>query len=372
MHVPKQPLFVEEPTETQADRDADLWEPAVLTSEDLDAEVDRLSGLERPANGRRRSLIVHPRAAAPGIGLAPGIQVALDVLLPGETTSPRRHNSSSVTFSIRGRGTVTVDEHTFSIEQYDVVYIPALSTYTVRNESDALAVRLTYSNAPILEKLRVHWVDEAPDQARAEADDDGEGERRHDPHPVGDTFALRDGAYMMSYEKLINPDAVPQVPLIWRWVDVKRELDKLASFGADYRGRRLYLLYNPATGRTNGTTPSFFATMTIRPPDIVDRPHRHTSAAINYFFSGSGWSRVSGRRYEWAAGDLMLSAPGWAIHNHASNGEPVYELTIQDSPFHIAGDSLMWQENLKQAPILLGSHPGWETNRGAIAERSPS
>ena len=54
-------------------------------------------------------------------------------------------------------------------------------------------------------------------------------------------------------------------------------------------------IYNPATGRTNGTTHSFFATMTIRPAGIVDRPHRHTAAAINYFFQGSGLSVVGGK-----------------------------------------------------------------------------
>jgi gentisate 1,2-dioxygenase len=85
--------------------------------------------------------------------------------------------------------------------------------------------------------------------------------------------------------------------------------------------------------------------------------------AINYFFGGHGYSRVGGKKYEWKAGDLMLSAPGWAIHNHASGDEPVYELTIQDSPLNLAMDSLMWQEDLKRTPILLGSHRGWDTNR---------
>ena len=138
---------------------------------------------------------------------------------------------------------------------------------------------------------------------------------------------------MMPYETLINPPAVASRAHHWPWLDVKAHLDKLDALGDDYVGRRLYLLHNPATGRTNGTTPSFFATMTIRPPAIVDRPHRHVSAAINYFFHGSGWSRVAGQRYEWGAGDLMLTAPGWAIHNHASGpDERVYELTVQDQP----------------------------------------
>jgi len=92
------------------------------------------------------------------------------------------------------------------------------------------------------------------------------------------------------------------------------------------------MMYNPITGRTNGITPNFFATMTIRPPKIVDRPHRHSSAAINYYFHGTGRSTVEGKVFQWKAGDLMLSAPGWAVHNHASYDDYVYELTVQDQP----------------------------------------
>ena len=79
--------------------------------------------------------------------------------------------------------------------------------------------------------------------------------------------------------------------------------------------------------------------MCLRPANIVDRPHRHIAAAINYFFSGEGDSLVAGKRYEWRAGDLMLTAPGWAIHHHSSHDDDVYELTIQDSPLHLAMDS---------------------------------
>jgi len=183
--------------------------------------------------------------------------------------------------------------------------------------------------------------------------------------PFG-TFPLNeDGAHLMPYEKLIAPDVVETPPLHWPWKRVKAELDKLASLGRSYVGRRLYLLYHPATGRTNGTAHPFFAAITIRPPDIADRAHRHTAAAINYFFAGRGDSIVEGRRYAWKAGDLMLTAPGWAIHRHASHDEPVYELTIQDSPLNIAMGSLLWQEDLSRPPEVLGTTGGFATNRTA-------
>jgi gentisate 1,2-dioxygenase len=172
---------------------------------------------------------------------------------------------------------------------------------------------------------------------------------------------------LMPYEILINPHTVESKALHFPWKDVKRELDKLEALGEDYAGRRLYMMYNPVTGRMNGATPSFFATITIRPPKIVDRPHRHVSAAINYYFHGKGYSMVAGNRYEWAAGDLMLSAPGWAVHNHASYDGHVYELTIQDQPLNIYMESLLWQEDLKKPAALLGSEPGFETNRSEEA-----
>jgi gentisate 1,2-dioxygenase len=224
---------------------------------------------------------------------------------------------------------------------------------------------LSYSNAALLERLNIHFVDEHPPEdehgASHERDEASESREIEDIIPLS-----LDGASLMRYEGLINPAVVEQPVLHWPWRAVRPELDKLADLGADYRGRRLYLLYNPASGRTNGTTNSFFATITVRPPRIVDPPHRHSAAAINYYLSGSGYSRVDGERLEWKAGDLMFSAPGWATHNHASNDEVVYELTVQDTPFNLAIDSLMWQEDLTRPPILLGSHRGFMTNRASV------
>lgn len=347
--------------------DLDLWPSFVVPKADIEAEIDRLANLPAPANGRRRSLIVHPRSEGPGPGLAPGIQVAIEVLLPGERTTPIRHNSSTVTFCINGSGEAVIDGEVIAFERYDTWYTPALATYVNSNDGDDVAVRLVYSNAALLEKMNIHFVDENPPEMPVRRVSGEDVENGPSPERVTDVTALSDGrAHLMTYEKLVNPDVVEQRPLHWPWREVKAELDKLQALGSEYRGRRLFLLYNPATGRTNGTTNSFFATITVRPADIVDRPHRHASAAINYFFSGSGHSIVGGKRYDWSAGDIMLSAPGWAVHNHASHGEVVYEITIQDSPLHLAMDSLMWQEDLKEPPVLLGSHRGFDTNRSQL------
>ncbi len=341
-----------------------LIPPVLIKKKDIEDEIERLAGLPTPANGRRESLVAHPLTGL-GDGLAYTIAVSICVLKPGESTRPIRHNASLVDFCIRGAGHTLIGNRQVDYRQYDVWTTPPWSVFQHFNDTDELQVRLSYSNSPLLEKLNVYIVEEDP-QAAATAE--APSEKAIDSariSPFG-TFPLGEaGAHLMPYEKLINPDHIEVQPLHWSWEKVKAELDKLRDLGKSYVGRRLYLMYDPATGRTNGTTHTFFATITIRPANIVDRPHRHVSAAVNYYFHGRGYSTVEGKRYEWEAGDLMLSAPGWAVHNHASKDEDVYELTIQDQPMHLALGSLLWHEDLRGEPKLLGLSSGFSTNRGA-------
>jgi gentisate 1,2-dioxygenase len=353
----------------------ELWEPAIVKRADFEAEIARLSEMPMPNNGRRQSWIVHPDShkLGVGLGLAPGIRPTLEVLNPGEQTRPIRHNSTQVNFCILGGGHSVVGGKKIVFEQYDLWNFPSMQTYIHVNDTDAVQARLTYSNAPLLEKMNVHIVEEDPPadmkivhEALKEGEVAEDDPRRKSPYG---TFELTDdGAWMMPYEILIAPESVESRALHWPWKKVKVELDKLTKLGPDYVGRRLYLLWNPMTGRTNGTTPNFFATITIRPPGIVDKPHRHVSAAMNYIFGGEGRSTVEGKVYHWEAGDLLLTAPGWGVHNHASTGtEPVYELTIQDQPLNIVMESLLWQEDLKKPWSVLGANAGLDTNREKVA-----
>ena len=340
-------------------------EAVTIKKQYLDEEIERLASLPAPANGRRVSLITNPLTGV-GDGLANSISVSLCVLKPGEKTKPIRHNSSNVDFCIRGGGQAHVQGSDFKFTQYDLWTTPGWSTYEIENDTNELQARLCYSNAPLLEKLAVHVIEDEP-KTQVEQEHKGHDDPTR-TSPYG-TFQLTpEGAWLMPYEKLIDPDHIEVKPILFPWAKVKNELDRLRSLGKEYVGRRLYLLFDPSTGRTNGTTHTFFATITIRPANIVDKPHRHSSAAINYFFAGSGYSSVGGKRYEWSGGDLMLTAPGWAVHNHASNNEDVYELTIQDQPLHLALGSLLWQEDLRDPAKLLGMSAGFATNRAGVGK----
>ena len=168
---------------------------------------------------------------------------------------------------------------------------------------------------------------------------------------------------MLPYEHLIDPDFIESRALHWRWDDLAPHLGLVKSLGQGYTGRPLWCLYNPATGTRNGTTSSFFATITSAAANFAGPAHRHVSSAINFILEGSGYSIVNGERLEWNAGDIMLSAPGWSPHGHATGPEGAIIVTVQDHPLHIGTESLIWQEDLENGPILtLGSQEGFETN----------
>jgi gentisate 1,2-dioxygenase len=336
--------------------------PLIVKSAEIDAEIERLC--EGPFRGSRRTTIVHP-ALTGSRSLYPAVSVSINVLLPGERTNPHRHNSSVVNFPIRGRGTSIVGGRTIEWGKYDTFSTPPWAIHQHVNDTDEVQVRLSYSNSGLLDLMGVHVLEETPDLDPNQplGDPDKEREQSARGEVIGE-----DGAALLTYEQLISPDPPYQAALHWPWQELRSRLETLKSLGQEYKGRRLFLMYDRATGRTQGTTSTFFATITVRPAGIIDVPHRHTSAAVNYIFTGKGWSIVGGDHYEWEAGDLMLTAPGWMIHGHASheNVEDVYELTIQDSPLQIALGSLLWIENLKGPTEALGVTEGFETNRAEV------
>jgi len=353
-------------SETKA-RKQDKWPSLIVPRAAIDAEIERLASIARPSTGRRTASVVHPSNTGPVPAFAPGIDVTIEVLKPGEETPPIARNSSMVDMCIRGNGTGTIGGTTFGVERFDVWNTPSMDAYSYRNDSKDLFVRMSYSNAPLLERLEVHYVDNKPKLVDTSSIPAGEKPRAKDQ---AESIVLgSEGAKLLGYEYLVDIDTVEWKPLVWRWKEVEPHLEKVYSRDKRYTGRHLYLLYNPATERRMGTSPCFFATIAKYPPDKLDIAHRHVSAAINYYFIGHGRSAVMGKQMEWEAGDLHLSAPGWAVHHHGSRKEGFCALTIQDHPLHIAMDSLLWQETL-QAPILkLGSQKGFQTN---LSELEPA
>ncbi|GAA5232268.1 cupin domain-containing protein [Verticiella sediminum] len=332
------------------------WTPVRVPAAAIEAEIARLSHGPAPAGGRRCTLIVHPESGEVP-GFAPGVQVAIQVLLPGEETAPLRLNAGQVELCIRGTGTVHVAERAMTLGRWDVAMIPSMQRHWHRNDGDEPWVRLSYSNAPLLQRLGVLYVEHGDGLSDAGPRPQAEAAAAYTRGTAPDV-AVADGGRIRGYEFLTDIQVVDNRPLVWPWEAVATQLSGEPGDGK----RTIMLLYNPATERRNGTTHSFFATMTRVPPGSPPRKpgrgHRHSSVAINYHFQGSGHSIVDGHTIAWQAGDLLLSAPGWSEHAHFISPEGASILTIQDHPLHIGMESLIWQERMDGPILTLGSEPG--------------
>ena len=197
---------------------AELWPAVVIPKETIDAEVERLASLPRPANGRRRSLIRHPhneqeqRARAGHRGRA------------RRAAAGRAHRSLSAELDAgefrasAARAIRSIGGKRFASELYDVWNTPSMHAYWHGNDGKALLVRLTYSNAALLEMMNIHYVEENPPAAEAVKHEEmADEDKKRRVSPYG-TFKLTDdGAYLMPYEALINPPAVESKALHWPW-----------------------------------------------------------------------------------------------------------------------------------------------------------
>lgn len=364
---------------TVAERETEIWSSHIVRRSEIDETIGMLSQGAPGSDGRREALVAHPQSRAPGIGLSPGIAVVFGTLLPGEHTRPRRHNASSFTMAMGGTGQVEIGGRKFDVTARDSWNVPGMRVETLTNTGSEPFTYISYSNSPLLRKLEVFYEEYDPVLGEKAAADSQfastySSKVARAKEAAGGAIAVGEtGAMLLPYEHLIDPDFVESRALLWRWDDVAGHLGIVRSLKTGYTGRPLWCLYNPATGSRNGTTFSFFATITAAGPNFTGPAHRHVSAAINYILDGSGYSIVDGVRLEWEAGDIMLSAPGWAPHGHATKDDGAVILTIQDHPLHIGMESLIWQEDIKGGPILtLGSEAGFGTNLAAVKNKTPA
>jgi gentisate 1,2-dioxygenase len=338
----------------------DDWPAAKVSAERIAETIDKLAALERPDNGKRAAMLVHPRSSPPGLGLAPGVDVTINVLKPGERTAPLQRNSSQIEICIGGSGEVCVGDRSFALAKWDACNIPSMAAYRHHNSGNDLWVRLTYSNAPLLAKLGVHYFNTEPvvRSSREGGTAPAPQLREYNRHSAPDIQISPSGARLRGYEFLTDIEVAENFAHHWPWVRVSEQITMTLGDNK----RRIILLYNPATGRRNGTSHSFFLTCASVPPGApprkVARGHRHSSVAINYHYKGSGFSVVGDQKIDWKAGDLLLSAPGWREHAHYAGLDGSGTFTVQDHPLHIAMESLIWQERMDGPILTLGSEAG--------------
>ncbi|MBC7671846.1 MAG: hypothetical protein H7247_05440 [Polaromonas sp.] len=334
------------------------WPALIITRAEIESEIERLLDLDRRPGQRRASDVVHPSSLQTGLAVTPGLAISINVLRPGEEVELFRDNATRVEFVLRGMGSVAVGSAKLGLAKWSVSSMPSMLKRTYRNDGREPMAWLSYSNSALLQRLGNYYSDERTSIARPPRAERSDVEQRYVAKNAPDFAIAGDGARLRGYEFVTDIEVVENKPLVWPWSETSPHL---AAENGDGK-RNLLLLVNPATGRRQGTTHSFFAALS-RIPAGVNRPvpprgHKHSSFAVNYHFEGAGESVVDGEHYEWEAGDLMLSAPAWGEHAHGMKACGASVLTVQDHPFHMSIGSLIWQEEMDGPILTLGSEEG--------------
>lgn len=348
------------PVEEFAETTSAIWPALKIPKLAIEAEIERLAAGNADCDGRRRSAIVHP--SSKWNSLTPGIRATLEVILPGECFSVRPQSSSSVSLSILGRCHADVDDRSFPVNRYDVWSVPNLARQTYRNDSSETHARLTFSDAPLFEQLWAHYVEET-----AAPGGRPPSPRQRDPR-ADLSFPLRTApAAVKTYHAFVDPEIVEQVPVHWPWEEVHEFLATLDKSHEDWRASMIALLWNRATGRTNGSTNSLTAFMSGGVYQNwqdghydMARTHRHSITAVNYALTGNWRTIVEGEEILWGPGDLVITAPAWGRHSNGTCDREAYTFTVQDASLHGALNSSVHQEYMNRPPVLLGSHAGFE------------
>ena len=322
--------------------------PRIWRAAEIDALVaDLLDG--DAIGGRRSAALANPDLGAEG-GVSPGVDVSINVQHTGERTTPHRHTSSVVSYVVRGRGHSVIGGQRIEWGPRDVFTTPGWMPHVhVAADDSEPVMRVAFSDAPLLRHLGILLHE------------DGDPEERPEPPATNQwdpELGIRvegSGGRILTYEQLLKPAWRPVAAQRWRWDAIRSVLDPMDNGDPAYHGRRVIMLYDPVTGQSQGTVGRLLMFAGLVAAGEVHPPHRHTSVAVNYWTSGGGYSIIDGERFDWDAGDLVLS-PAWSGHGHANDrSETAWGVVVHDTPLLYELGVLLWQEVLDGTIARLGA-----------------
>jgi gentisate 1,2-dioxygenase len=229
---------------------------------------------------RRVVMLVNPGrkewSAASGL-LYTGVQV----MNPGEAASAHRHQASALRFIMDGKGAYTiVDGERLDLGARDFVLTPNGTWH--EHGVDASGTQCVWQDGldiPLMNSLDANFYEVHP-------------KLNQTPAPLS-----RD-----NWKRPYSP------VFLYTWDDAYQSVRK--------HGVHEYT--NPLTG--GPVMPTMGARLELI-KGATD-PLRHTGSLIYQVASGSGWSEVGGKRFEWEEKDIFC-VPSWTLYRHGASSEAV-------------------------------------------------
>lgn len=235
----------------------------------------------------------------PGLprGTTPIIQMALQMIRPGELAWAHRHSMTALRFAIEGSSALrtVVNGETCPMEPYDLVLTPAWHWHDHRNAGTTPAAWVDVLDAPLTAALNLMFYEPYGERAQPE----------------------RDGGARLADPSMLPPEVLP-APIPTRLRFPWREVEPLLMAMGDrcaspYDG----VMADYVQPDGSPALPSLGCSIQRLRPGEVTVAHRHSSSAVYFVVRGSGHSTIGDSVLAWSRHDCFV-VPNWARHSHAN------------------------------------------------------
>ena len=255
--------------------------PTLWAWKRIESYVRKAAGLVSAEKAARRVvMLVNPGrkewSAAAGL-LYTGVQV----MNPGEAASAHRHQASALRFVMEGRGAYTiVDGERLDLGARDFVLTPNGTWHEHGVDADGTqCVWQDGLDIPLMNSLDANF---------------------YEVHPKVNQKPSK--LSRKNWKKPYSP------VFLYKWDESYKSVKK--SGFHEYR--------NPLTGGSVMPTMGADLRLLKKPTSFT----RHTGSRIYQVASGSGWSEVGDKRFEWEEKDIFC-VPSWTKYRHGAHGEAV-------------------------------------------------
>lgn len=261
------------------------------------------------------------------------IQVAIQLVLPGETGEAHRHTQNAMRFVADTAGDMytTVNGEKMLMGPGDLVLTPNWSWHDHNNASSSKAVWLDILDVNMTIDVGAHFKDTWTEGAL---------------QPV-----IREDGYTEQRTRAVRPRTVETptgaVPYAYRWSDTSATLKAMHEDGQiDPHEGVCVEFAHPLTG--GPTFSSMQCRMHMIPPGSETTPIRRTGVTFYHAFRGSGLTTVGHGEHnpdrrtpsraaaeqilEWGESDCLM-VPSWRWQSHRNESdEPAFLFSVTDAP----------------------------------------
>jgi len=269
--------------------------------------------------GRRVVMLTNParRHVSASVGW---LYSGLQVMRPGELATAHRHSASALRFIMEGSGAYTVvDGHKMTLSGRDFVLTPNGTWHQHGvEESGGWCIWQDGLDIPLMNALEANFFEVHPDMLQP------------DMYPVDDSSATYAAPGLLPQGSRWDKGYSPLFK--YGWDSTYESLQRFARVtdGSLFDGVIMEFV-NPVTG--GPVMQTIGAAMQLLRPGEHTRAHRHTGSIMYQAAKGTGFSIISGRRFDWKEKDIFC-VPSWSVHEHgnASASEDACLFSFNDLP----------------------------------------